>query len=83
MYMLSQNPNGGVPLQKPKLEEDPETGTLCLKFGYCPNCKYEQKLRSVEARRYFAEMLGINYDEFIRVKRPLRQKIGEYLIKTS
>lgn len=78
-YIQNQNPKGGIPLTNIKLEEDKDTGCLCYKIGYCSSCGYPQRLRTVEARPYFAQLLGIDIDN--RPKRPIKVRIGEWLLK--
>lgn len=80
MHLLKSNPAGGAPLKTQPFREDKETGCLVRLIGYCPHCKNPVNIRSIDYREMIENFLGITLEE-LTPKKPIRQRIGEWLIK--
>ncbi len=83
MILTRQNPKGGPALKGYPLAEDPETGMLGHKVGYCPHGE-PLLIRTVDARD-IANKFGASLYEYerwytkLKPKTPLREKIIKLL----
>lgn len=85
MVITKQNQNGGPTLKGFPIEEDPTTGLLGYKIGFCPcGCNEPLYMRSVDVRQIvnkFGLTLG-EYDQMllkIKPKEPLKHKVIRFL----
>lgn len=71
MVITKQNPNGGPMLKVYRIEEDPNTGVVGYKLGYCP-CGEPLLLRMIDVRAIVAKFGWSmqEYDEFWNKQRP-------------
>jgi hypothetical protein len=85
MIITRQNPKGGPALKGYPIEEDPRTGILGYKIGYCScGCREPLLMRIVDVRDIVEKFIGC-VDEYnsiiqkLRRKEPLRNKIIAFL----
>lgn len=85
MVLTRQNPNGGPALKGFPIEEDPSTGVLGYKVGYCTcGCKEPLLIRTIDVRQV-VDKFGLSLDEYdtslfkLKRKEPLRDRIIKFL----
>ena len=85
MLVTRQNPKGGPELKGYPIEEDPATGMLGYKLGYCGcGCGEPLYMRTLDVR-HIVSKFGFSLEEYeelfkkIRPRKPLRHKIINFL----
>lgn len=78
MVITRQNPNGGPALKGYPIEEDPQSGVLGYKIGYCPcSCQEALYIRTVDVRQV-VDKFGLSmelYDKLFRKKESVRNRL--------
>lgn len=75
-----QNMKGGPALKGYPLDEDPDTGQLGHKLGYCPGCNNPLLIRTLDMRDIVAKF-GTTINEYegifkrLKPKTPFRHKV--------
>lgn len=76
MIVTKQNPNGGPMLKMYPIDEDPETGVLGYKVGYCPcGCNQPLLLRTVDVRD-IVNRFGWSLTEYEAAIKKLKPKVS-------
>lgn len=74
MVITRQNGNGGPALKGFPIEEDPDTGILGYKVGYCPcPCNKPLLIRTVDVRQVM-DKFGMSIDEYDTAFFKIKQK---------
>jgi hypothetical protein len=77
MLLTRKNAKGGAPLKSYTLDEDPRTGCLGLKFGYCEGCNEPIFIRTVEMRDVISQF---GYSLSMKSRRePIKHKLIKFL----
>lgn len=83
VIITKQNPRGGPEIKSYRLSEDPNTGVLGYKIGYCPcGCGEPLLIRTLDLREIIAHF-GFSMEDYDKMMKKYRPKvrITERLIK--
>lgn len=79
MLVSRANLNGGRPLKGYPYDEDPETGLLGFKLGYCSGCNEPIMIRSVDVRevvKHFGDIVDYEPPRRLSLKKRIILWLG-------
>lgn len=76
MIITRKNKIGGRPLSGYPFEEDPDTGYLGRKVGYCGGCNHPLLIRTIDLKEVL-DTLGEGINKPARI--PFKHKLIKYL----